>query len=54
MCCILASLKNKPHFVLAVDPRCLGTACCAGGGMLEEVGAEFLPPPGTRGTQALA
>lgn len=49
MCCILASLKNKPHFVLAVDPGCLRTACCAGGGMLEEAGAEFLSPTGTRG-----
>lgn len=49
MCCMLASLKNKPHFVLAVDNGCLGTACCAGGDMLEEAGAEFLPPTYTRG-----
>lgn len=49
MCCILASLENKPHFVLAVDHGCLGTACCAAGGMLEEACAEFLPPTCTRG-----
>lgn len=41
--------RNKPHFVLAVDRECLGTACRAGGGMLEGAGAGFPPPTCTRG-----
>ena len=41
--------RNKPHFVLAVDRGRLGTACRAGGGMLEGAGAGFPPPTCTWG-----